>query len=86
MRFLYYEQLDLEFPITAFEELLRVAGAVRIFPLLGLDRQWSPHVGPVCEHLTRAGFVVEVVASNYEFQRAEDHAGNRVLRVRRWGG
>jgi hypothetical protein len=72
-------------PITtaAFEELLRLAHEVRVFPLLDLDRQWSPHVSPVCQHLARAGFVVKVVAVEYEFQRADDHAGNRMLRVRR---
>jgi hypothetical protein len=82
--FLYSEQLDLDFHIAAFEELLRVAGEVRVFPLLGLDRQWSPHVGPVRDHLERAGFGVEIMAVQYEFQRAEDHAGNRMLRV--WQG
>jgi hypothetical protein len=81
--FLYSEQLDLDFHIAAFEELLRVAGEVRVFPLLGLDRQWSPHVGPICEHLTQAGFGVKVVAVEYEFQRADDHSGNRMMRVRR---
>jgi hypothetical protein len=83
--FLYSEQLDLDFHLAAVEELVRVAQEVRVFPLLGLDRQWSRHVGPVCDHLTRAGFAVEVVAVEYEFQRAEDHAGNRMLRVRRGG-
>ena len=42
---------------------------VRIFPLLDLDRQWSRHVGPVCEHLEGTGFAVEVVTVPYEFQR-----------------
>jgi hypothetical protein len=81
--FLYSGHLDLGFHIAAFEELLRVAGEVRVFPLLDLDRRWSRHVAPVREHLTRAGFAVEVVAVQYEFQRAEDHAGNRMMRVRR---
>jgi hypothetical protein len=60
-----------------------VANEVRVFPLLGLDHKWSPHVGPVRERLERAGFEVEVVAIEYEFQRAEDHAGSRIMRVRR---
>jgi hypothetical protein len=34
---LYSQQLDLAFHIAAFEDLLRVAGKVRVFPLLGLD-------------------------------------------------
>jgi hypothetical protein len=81
--FLYSEQLDLHFHIAAFEELLRVAGEVRVFPLLDLDRQWSRHVGLVSDHLERAGFEVQVVAVGYEFQRAEDHAGDRMMKVRR---
>jgi hypothetical protein len=80
--FLYSEQFDQDFHIAAFEELLRVAREVRVFPLLGLDRRWSPHVGPVHDHLERAGFKVEVAAVEYEFQQAEDHAGNRMMRVR----
>jgi predicted N-acetyltransferase YhbS len=79
--FLYSGQLDLDFHLAAALELLRVAGELRVFPLLGLDRRWSPHFGPVCEHLRRRGFEVEVVPTGYEFQRAEDHAGNRMLRV-----
>jgi hypothetical protein len=65
--FLYSEQFDLAFHIVAVEELLRVAGELRVFPLLGLDRQWSPHVGPIREHLERAGFEVEIIAVEYEF-------------------
>jgi hypothetical protein len=84
--FLYSEHLDLAFHIAAFQELLRVAAEVRVFPLLGLDRQWSPHVGPVREYLERAGFEVEIVAIEYEFQRADDHTGNRMMQVRRSEG
>jgi hypothetical protein len=44
-------------------------------------------VGSVREHLELAGFEVEVTAVQYEFQRAEDHAGNRMMRVcRKWNG
>ncbi len=84
--FLYSGQFDLDFHVAACEELLRVAEDLRVFPLLGLDRRWSQHVSPVCEHLRRAGFVAEVVAVEYEFQKADDHAGNRMLRVRKEGG
>ncbi len=84
--FLYSEQFDLGFHVAACEELPRVAEELRVFPLLGLDRRWSPHVGPVCEHLGRAGFAAEVVAVEHEFQKADGHAGNRMLRVRRQVG
>jgi hypothetical protein len=81
--FLYSEKLDRDFHVAAAEELLRVAGEVRIFPLLGLDRRWSPHVAPVSDHLKLAGYDVAILVTEYEFQRAEDHAGNRMLRIRR---
>lgn len=80
--FLYSQQLDLDFHIASLEDLLRVAGEVRVFPLLGLDSRWSPHVGPVREYLERAGFEVQIVSGEYEFQRAENHAGNRMMRIR----
>jgi hypothetical protein len=84
--FLYSEQLDLGFHLAAFEELLRVAHEVRVFPILDLDRQWSRHVSAVREHLEYAGFEVQIRAVEYEFQRADDHAGNRMMRVRRKRG
>ncbi len=81
--FLYSSQFDCDFHVAAVEELLRVACEIRMFPLVDLNRQWSPHVGPVREHLERAGFQVEIVAVEYEFQKAKDHAGNRMMRIRR---
>jgi hypothetical protein len=79
--FLYSEHLDAAFHVESAFELLRVAGEVRIFPLLTLDRRWSPHVEPVRSALVAAGYTVEVIAVPYEFQRAEDHAGSRMMRV-----
>lgn len=81
--FLYSEQLDLNFHLAALVELLRVAGEVRVFPLLDLDRGWSVHVDPVCDYLKHRGFAVETIAVGYEFQRTENHRGNRMLRIRR---
>src|SRR5262249_45071466 len=69
------------FHIDSAFELLRVAGEVRIFPLVTLDREWSPHVDPVRSALESAGYAVEVVAVPDEFQRARAHAGSRVLRA-----
>jgi hypothetical protein len=79
--FLYTEQLDLATHTASIFELLRVANEVRIFPLVRLDRRWSPHVEPVRRSLEAAGYAVEIVATAYEFQRAEGHAGNRIMRV-----
>jgi hypothetical protein len=81
--FLYSDHLDLDFHLAAVTELLRVASELRVFPLLDLERHWSCHVDPVSGHLKRAGFEVQIVVVEYEFQRAEDHTGNRMMRVRR---
>lgn len=81
--FLHSNQFDCEFHVAAVEELLRVAREVRIFPLLDLNRQWSPHVRLVNENLERNGFEVEAIATDYEFQKADDHAGNRMMRIQR---
>jgi hypothetical protein len=84
--FLYSHHFSLDFHIASFKELLRVADELRVFPLLDLDRQWAPHVAPVSESLQQAGFVVEILAVAYEIQRAENHLGNRMMRVRRASG
>ena len=81
--FLYSEHLDAAFHVASALELLRVAGEVRIFPLLTLDRRWSPHVQPVRTAMEAAGYTAEVVAVPYEFQRAEDHAGSWMMRIHR---
>lgn len=81
--FLYSDQFDCDFHVAAFEELLRVASEVRVYPLHGLNRRRSPHVGPVLDHLERAGFEVEVVPVEFEFQKVDDDTGNRMMRVRR---
>jgi hypothetical protein len=81
--FLYGRLLGADFHVASTFELLRVAEEVRIFPLIGLDRRWSPHVEPVRAALESAGHAVEIVATAYEFQRADDHAGNRMMRIRR---
>jgi hypothetical protein len=81
--FLYSEEHLRTDHISAIDELLRVAGEVRILPLLGLDRRWSPHVEPVRHHLEHGGYTVTIAPVDYEFQKADDHAGNRMMRIRR---
>lgn len=77
--FLYSEQLSYEFHLAALREMLRVAVEVRVFPLLTLMGQFSPHVAPLIEALRAEGFEVEVIEVDYEFQRG----ANTMLRVRR---
>jgi hypothetical protein len=70
--FLYGDRLDLGFHLAAVGELLRVAGEVRLFPLLGLDGQPSPHVGPLRDRLVAGGGLVRVEPVSYEFQKGGD--------------
>jgi hypothetical protein len=75
--FLYSDHLSLEFHIESIFELCRVAREARIFPLLTLECTESPHLAPVREYFLKAGFKVDVVRVNYEFQRG----GNQMLCV-----
>jgi hypothetical protein len=81
--FLYSGHLDAAFHLESTFELLRVAGEVRVFPLLTLDRRVSPHLEPVSSALEAAGYTVEVLAVPYEFQRAEGQTGGRMWRAYR---
>lgn len=78
--FLYSTQLSEEFHRAALMELLRVAHEVRIFPLLGLDAQPSPHLEPLLKAFGES-FQVEIVPVDYEFQRG----GNQMLKLCRFG-
>lgn len=76
--FLYSTQFDDAFHVAALEELCRVANEVRVFPLLALGGQPSPHVNPCAEKLRASGFNVSIERVSYEFQRG----GNQMLRIR----
>jgi hypothetical protein len=76
---LYSEQLSFEFHCAAVRELCRVAGEVRIFPLLDLACQRSAHIEPLQQHLATYGYASEIVPVPYEFQRG----GNQMLRIRK---
>lgn len=79
--FIYSQWFTTEAHIAAVNDLLRVADEVRIFPMLTLERRWSPHVEPIKGHLEQLGFSVRTAPVDYEFQKAEDHAGNRMMRI-----
>jgi hypothetical protein len=76
--FLYSEQLSEDFHIEAIREMGRIAGEVRVFPLLALGGSPSCHVAPVSERLQKEGYTVSIDAVPYEFQRG----GNQMMRVR----
>jgi hypothetical protein len=75
--FLYSAQLSFEFHRQAVLDLCRVAGEVRIFPLLDMDCRTSPHVSPIIRDLSEAGHRVEILSVPYEFQRG----GNRMMKI-----
>jgi hypothetical protein len=75
--FLYSEQYDAQFHISAALELCRVAPEVRIFPLLELGGALSRHLPAVTDALSAAGRTVSIEPVNYEFQKG----GNKMLRV-----
>lgn len=76
--FLYSSQLDEAFHVASVLELCRVAGEVRIFPLLALGGQPSVHVEPTAAALRGHGCQVAIENVPYEFQRG----GNQMMRVR----
>ena len=76
---LYSAQLSLEFHRAAIKELCRVAREVRIFPIITLARDLSPHLEPLVVELRTEGATVELRRVNYEFQRG----GDTLLRIRR---
>lgn len=75
--FLYSDLLNEDFHIRAVAELCRVAAEVRIFPLVTLTREPSPHLVAVQSFLCSQGWTSEVVRVNFEFQRG----GNEMLRI-----
>jgi hypothetical protein len=79
--FLYSEHLDEDFHVASIQELCRVAGEVRIFPLLELGSKKSRHMSAVVTRLGAAGCAVSIETVPYEFQRG----GNQMVRVRSAG-
>ena len=76
--FLYSRQFSEDFHRQAIQEMLRVAAEVRIFPLITLEGQASPHLKATYKWLTASGLRHEVKTVDYEFQRG----GNRMLKIR----
>jgi hypothetical protein len=75
--FLYSDLLSEDFHVRSAFELCRVADEVRIFPLLTLRREPSPHLAAVRSALDSKGLTSEVVRVDYELQRG----GNQMLRI-----
>jgi hypothetical protein len=77
--FLYSEQLDTAFHVAALQELLRVASDVRIFPLLNLNCELSPHLPVVLAWCNEQGYRADLRHVPYEFQVG----GDTMLHLRR---
>lgn len=75
--FTYSDHFALEFHLAALRELCRVAQEVRIFPLLNISGELSPHLEVVMQALAEEGFRLEIQAVAYEFQRG----GYEMLRL-----
>jgi hypothetical protein len=75
--FLYSEQHDVDFHVTAINELRRTSDEVRIFPLLELGATPSRHLAAVTAQLEHEGRSVQRIRVAYEFQVN----GNEMLRV-----
>lgn len=75
--FLYSDNLNFEFHINAIKEMLRVAGEVRIFPIVDNNAELSKHYNGVVDYFEKRGIKIEERVVNYEFQKN----GNRMLRL-----
>ena len=77
-----YNTLGVDFHLQSVIELARVAAEVRIFPVIQLDREKSPHLPFVINSLNSSGLKGHIVPVAYEFQRG----GSEMLRVVRCAG
>lgn len=66
--FLYSEQCDRDFHLTAIAEMLRISREVRIFPLLTLMQETSPYVDFVREKFDNLGYLTSIAPVPYELQ------------------
>ena len=66
--FLYSEQCDRDFHAAGIKEMLRVAKEVRIFPLLTLMQETSPHLDFVIDKFNNSGYSTSIVKVPYELQ------------------
>ncbi|OLP19762.1 SAM-dependent methyltransferase [Leptolyngbya sp. 'hensonii'] len=73
--FLYSDHYDAAFHLDSVQAMLRVSREVRIFPLVTLMMQRSPHLEFVLRALEERGYSVTTVKVAYELQKG----GNEML-------
>lgn len=76
--FLYSEQLNYDFHMQSIQEMLRIAPEVRIFPLLTLMLERSPHLDSIVQFFSNSGYFVAIETVSYELQKG----GNQMLTIR----
>ena len=76
--FLYSDQLGETFHHQSLRELCRLAGEVRVFPLLALGGRRSPFIDSTVARLADSGHEVTIERVPYEFQRG----ANQMMRIR----
>lgn len=67
--FLYSEHVNLEQHIASIKELCRTANEVRIYPLISLDGDVSPHLNEAISALSEVGLTSSLVDVEYQFQK-----------------
>jgi hypothetical protein len=75
--FLYSTQVSEALHLAGVREMCRVAAEVRIFPLLSLGGERSPHLAPCLAQLAGSGFEASIERVPYEFRRG----ANEMLRI-----
>ena len=70
--FSYAEQLDAAFHRLAIQEMRRVGGEVRIFPLLEINGSPSRHLSGVLNWLGEQDILFDIVTVDYEFQKGSN--------------
>jgi hypothetical protein len=75
--FLFSDMFSADFHCRAIQEMLRVSREVRIFPLLSLACELSPHLDIVCNNFRGLGRNCEITSVCYEMQRG----ANQMLRI-----
>jgi SAM-dependent methyltransferase len=79
--FLYSDKYTEDFHVASIRELCRVAREVRVFPILNLAQERSPHLGAVMRVASELGCAASIERAAYELQRG----GNELLRIVRKG-
>ncbi|MFB6295611.1 MAG: hypothetical protein ABEH66_02065 [Halobacteriales archaeon] len=67
--FLYDDRLSYEFHLQTIQELCRIGGQLRVFPLHGFDADQSELVGRLIEGLQSEDYTTAIRAVPFEFQR-----------------